>query len=636
MRCLMREGRKADASAIRCNLSIVCLCGLLTASACTVGCGGGGASPVRPPLPPPPLTVSVTITPATASVLLGNTLLFRATVTNASNAAVIWSVSGIVGGNVAVGTITADGTYTAPPILPTGTVQSVTAASLADPRASDTAQITIRSDITIGVFPSSASVELGATKEFSARIVSAAHFDSSIRWSVVGAGCFGANCGSIDSTGIYTAPQVLPSVVDVSLTAQSVADPSKQASGALHISSGFTVSIAGPPSVLADGLGEFTAAIQSTPGSNPSRTMSWLLSGIGCAGPACGTISVSPGPSGTSVAVFKAPVVIPSPNRVSLSVVPAADPSKAVSRTITITATSPEVTVRVTPLNAVAALNHRQRITVQVTGTANQNVTWQVNGIPGGNAVAGQICASMSSPCQPVITSSASTVDYLAPNGIPQPNPVSIVATSQADTSQFAGLPITVLPHLAVTVSPPSVTLAPSSTQQFSATILGSENQNVIWQLQGAACLGTGAPCGVINANGIFNAPLFAPSPSTFRVVAGSTEDPAQSGFSQVTVSAASNISKLFPASIFAGASAGFTLRVQGSGFIPTGPGTGSVIEIGGTPRITNCLSSNDCMTTITASDVSNAGNLPIQLRNPGGGYIESGGAHSRSTYARK
>jgi hypothetical protein len=85
---------------------------LLGAAACTLGCAGstGGASAssvvVPPPPPPPPSSsVTVTITPATASLLLGNTQTFLATVTGAIDTTVSWSVNGIAGGSPAVGTL---------------------------------------------------------------------------------------------------------------------------------------------------------------------------------------------------------------------------------------------------------------------------------------------------------------------------------------------------------------------------------------------------------------------------------------------------------------------------------------------------------------------------------------------------
>lgn len=595
------------------------LCGLLTAGAYTLGCGGGGASTVAPPPPPPPPPVIVTVTPAVVSVLIGTTRQFSAEVKNTSNIAVTWSVAGITGGNATVGTITAQGIYTAPQILPAQVITSITATSSADARVSDSARVTIGSDISVVLSPSSASVELGAMKEFSVAINSAGHFDTSIRWSLSGAGCLGESCGTVDSSGRYTAPRTLPSPADVTLTAQSVADPSKYASALAHMTSGFTVSMIGPTSVMTGSTAEFTARIEALAGSNPSGSISWQLTGSGCAGAGCGTILASPGPSSTSVAVFTAPAVAPIPNIVLISALPTADPSKATSKTISIIPMLPEIKVRLTPPNATLAVSHRQILNVQVTGTSNKSVAWQVNGVPGGNTVVGQICVAASSPCQPVTISTDPTVDYLAPSSVPQPNPVTILATSQADSSQFASMPVTVLAHLVVGVSPPSVTVAPNTTQQFSATVQGTANQNVIWQLQGTGCSGTGAPCGVINANGVYAAPLFAPSPNTLLVVAISVEDTEQRGFSQVTVSTGANIMKLLPASVFAGATGGFTLRVQGSGFVATVPGPGSAIEVGGVSRSTNCLSTGDCTTTLSAADVSSAGNLPVQVRNPSG-----------------
>ena len=90
---------------------------LLTTGVWTQGCGGGGASSVQPPPPPPP-SIVVTVAPKSGSVLLGNTATFSAKVTNTTDTVVIWSVNGVAGGSATVGTITADGVYTAPADLP--------------------------------------------------------------------------------------------------------------------------------------------------------------------------------------------------------------------------------------------------------------------------------------------------------------------------------------------------------------------------------------------------------------------------------------------------------------------------------------------------------------------------------------
>ncbi len=95
-----------------------------------------------------------------------------------------------------------------------------------------------------------------------------------------------------------------------------------------------------------------------------------------------------------------------------------------------------------------------------MNNTPNQNVTWLVNGIPGGNSPTGQICVTGSNPCQPVSTSNGGSVDYIAPAGVPSPNPVTITATSQADGTQSASASVTILPHIVVSVQPGSVTMA--------------------------------------------------------------------------------------------------------------------------------------------------------------------------------
>jgi hypothetical protein len=79
-------------------------------------------------------------------------------------------------------------------------------------------------------------------------------------------------------------------------------------------------------------------------------------------------------------------------------------------------------------------------------------------------------------------------VDYQAPGAIPALNPVTVRATSLADTSRSATAQITVINHVVVTVLPSTVTLAPLAVQGFSATVLGASNQSVVWQIQGAAC----------------------------------------------------------------------------------------------------------------------------------------------------
>jgi len=89
-----------------------------------------------------PATVSVSISPTNASVQVGQSKQFSATVSGANSSAVNWLVSGIPGGNSSAGTITSAGLYTAPASVPSGSV-AVTAQSSANPSSSASAGVTV-------------------------------------------------------------------------------------------------------------------------------------------------------------------------------------------------------------------------------------------------------------------------------------------------------------------------------------------------------------------------------------------------------------------------------------------------------------------------------------------------------------
>lgn len=63
------------------------------------------------------------------------------------------------------------------------------------------------------------------------------------------------------------------------------------------------------------------------------------------------------------------------------------------------------------------------QFTATVTGTTNTSVTWSVNTVPGGNSTVGTVNSSGQ---------------YSAPNQIPNPQKVTVTATSQADTTKSA------------------------------------------------------------------------------------------------------------------------------------------------------------------------------------------------------
>jgi hypothetical protein len=84
---------------------------------------------------------------------------------------------------------------------------------------------------------------------------------------------------------------------------------------------------------------------------------------------------------------------------------------------------------------------------------------------------------------------------------------------------------------ITVTVSPGSVTLMPSETQQFTATVTGTTNTAVTWSLNPAT--------GTIDANGLYTAPASIPAAETVTVTATSVADP--NSFDTATVTLGSN-----------------------------------------------------------------------------------------------
>jgi len=312
---------------------------------------------------------------------------------------------------------------------------------------------------------------------------------------------------------------------------------------------------------------------------------------------------------------YLAPAAAPNPNTVTIAVTPAADPSKKVQLTI---AVQPGASVNLSPTMATVAANHRVTLTAQITGSSNGNLNWSVNGIAGGNGTVGQICVVGSVPCQTVTTGNTLQVDYVAPGTIPSPNPVSVLAQSGADATAQASSQITVINHVVVSVQPANVTLAPLAVQGFTASVLGTNNQSVIWQVQGAGCATVGT-CGVITAFGTYTAPPTAPTPSSIQVIAISADDTSQLGTANVIISNGASILGLHPASVYAGEANGFTLRAEGSGFVVTTNSAGSTLLIGGTARTTTCSTSSECTTAVTPSDTQAAGNVSVQIQNPDG-----------------
>jgi hypothetical protein len=107
------------------------------------GCSGrSGTSPQSDNSGTNSSGISLTLTPATATVVVGQSAAFQASVTGAADTAVTWEVNGVPGGSASSGTINA-GVYTAPTAVPNPSMVTITAVAQANTNASKNAIVLV-------------------------------------------------------------------------------------------------------------------------------------------------------------------------------------------------------------------------------------------------------------------------------------------------------------------------------------------------------------------------------------------------------------------------------------------------------------------------------------------------------------
>lgn len=121
---------------------------------------------------------------------------------------------------------------------------------------------------------------------------------------------------------------------------------------------------------------------------------------------------------------------------------------------------SGSISVSVTPNPASVRAGSSQQFAATVTGATNSSVTWSVNNVAGGNSANGTITGSGN---------------YAAPAVLPNPNTITIQATSSADSSASGSSTVTLLnptPALS-SINPTSINVG-----AFSLTVTGSKFLN--------------------------------------------------------------------------------------------------------------------------------------------------------------
>ena len=185
------------------------------------------------------------------------------------------------------------------------------------------------------------------------------------------------------------------------------------------------------------------------------------------------------------------------------------------------------VSVTVTAAQSNVVVGQTLNLTASVMGTTNTTVTWSVTGGTSNGTI-------------------TSTGAYTAPSTVPNPAKVTIIATSQADTTKSGSFTVTVVASasgILVSVQPTTADVSDFRTQQFTTSVTGSSNTAVTWQVNGVT--GGSQKFGFISGAGLYVAPSAVPTKSdsqgntvttTLSVTAVSQADTTASGTSTVTI----------------------------------------------------------------------------------------------------
>lgn len=384
------------------------------------------------------------------------------------------------------------------------------------------------SSIVVTVSPSSVSVSIGKSQQFTATVQNDPT-NSGVAWTM-GNFCAAAICGTIDANGKYTAPAVVPSVTTpIQVVATSAADPSKQANGVVSVipPPGITV-IVNPTGSISVPIRQpqlFSAIIENDP---TNSGVTWSIGNPNCAASLCGTINSLSGQ-------YFTPAMLPTPT-VPILIVATSTKDPTRTGTTTLFLLPPLVTVTILPHGAAVPAGASKQFIAEVhDDPSNQGVTWSV------------VTTPVGSPCNAADCGTIDSTGKYTASSIASPNTnVLVTATSVTDRQHGAdSVSVIVAPELmGVAVSPPNATVPPNGVQSFTATNDEFDFPSTVsWSLSGLGCVG--AACGVIDSNGIYTAPASAQNPPTVTVTATSTLDVSLSGSATVMLGPNSNDAKL-------------------------------------------------------------------------------------------
>jgi hypothetical protein len=328
--------------------------------------------------------------------------------------------------------------------------------------------------VAIAIAPQTVTVEAGQSVTFSATVTGAA--DPTITWSVQE-----ADGGAITGGGVYTAP-ILAGTFHV-IAANGA---NKATATVTVVSAAQTLTVTPTTATLqTNGSQQFNATLD---GSAPS--VNWSVQEAGG-----GTV--------TPAGLYTAPA---TPGTYHLIATLAAN--SAVAGTATITVIPGQfANITLSPTMQTLYGGDTVTLTATVTNAANTSALFEVVELLGGTINA-------TGPTTAIYTAPTTAGTY------------HVKATAIADPLAVANATFTVFARpVIVSVSPPSASVAPNGTQQFTAAVTGNTNTAVTWSVTGG---------GTISTTGLYTAPTSPGTNST--ITATSVADTTAFGQARVAV----------------------------------------------------------------------------------------------------
>ncbi|MDR1841545.1 MAG: Ig-like domain-containing protein [Holophagales bacterium] len=373
--------------------------------------------------------ISVSVSPKTATMIVGSTRSFTATVAGGvENLGVTWTAGG--------GTLTSNGNqclYTAPSAPGTYTI---TAASNEDPSKSDTATVTVISGTAnpvtgVTLSKTTATMAVGAREQLTETVMPPDATNKTVLWSS------NSNIATV-ANGLVTAHALGAAAITV-----TTEDGGYQAICSVTVivpATGVTLN-KNAATLVAGGSEQLIATVLPTNAS--IKTVTWSSS------------------NGAIATVSNGLVTAVAPGQATITV-RTEDGGHQATCLVTV---APVISVAISPQTAIVASGRTQEFNATVTGgLGNTSVTWSATG--------GTITA---------------TGLYTAPS---TPGAYTITARSAEDSTKSATAAVTVVPAVSIVIAPSSANMYTDASLNFTATVTGGlGNRNVTWTITGGGSI---------------------------------------------------------------------------------------------------------------------------------------------------